>query len=169
MFQGQISEGIESWLGYGYLNSKEREAGSNKPWRRRLLDQTHTIQIYLQDHFKKHQNWQSHLRLLVGSGFLYNPRVMMMNQETQKYDVEVDLDHPQEYFLYLRADMGLSATFEIGNESKLTFIAEVLNVFNHYNIAGYESIRIFNDVNGLIRIPKVLSKRFFNLKMEFYF
>lgn len=169
MFQGQISDGIDSWLGYGYLNSKEREIGSNKPWRRRLLDQTHTIQIFLQDRFKKHQNWQSHLRILAGSGFLYNPREMALNPATQKYDVVADLDHPQEYFLYLRADMGLSATFDVGENSKLMFVAEILNVFNHYNIAGYESIRIFNDINGLIRIPKVLSKRFFNLKIEFYF
>ena len=94
---------------------------------------------------------------------------MVKDQETQTFDVALDLDNPREYFLYLRADMGLSATFDVAEKSKLMFVVEVLNVFNHNNIAGYEFLRVFNDVNGLVHIPKVLSKRFFNIKAEFSF
>lgn len=169
MFQGQVVEGIDSWLGYGYLNSKEKEMNSNKPYHRRLLDQTHTLQIFLQDRFRKHRNWQSHLRFLVGSGFLYNYRLIVKNPNTGINEFVVNLDNPQEYFLYLRADMGLTAAFKISNSSKLTFSAEILNVFNHYNIAGYEWVRIFDNANGVVKIPKILSKRFFNIKVEFEF
>ncbi len=169
MFQGEISNGIESWLGYSYLDSKEREMNSNEPYRRRLLDQTHTFQIFLQDHFRKYPNWQSHLRLLAGSGFLYNIRKLVKNEQTNTYETVVDLDNPQVYTLYLRADMGLSATFDVSEKSRLVFTTEVLNVFNQYNYGGYDWIRVFNNSQGLKNIPKILSKRFFNLKVEYYF
>jgi len=111
---------------------KKRERNSYKPYHRRLLDQTHTLQIFLQDRFQKHPNWQSHLRILFGSGFLYNYRSVVKNPNTEKNEFVVNLDNPQEYFLYLRADMGLTAAFKISNASTLTFSVEVLNVFNHY-------------------------------------
>jgi hypothetical protein len=169
MFQGEISDGLESWLGYSYLNSKEREINSGEPYRRRLLDQTHTFQIFLQDHFKKHRNWESHLRLLGGSGFLYNIRKLVKNQSTNLYETVVDLDNPQVYTLYLRADMGLSAAFGIKEKSKLTITFDVMNIFDQNNYAGFDWIRVFNDSQGLIKIPKILSKRFFNLKAEYSF
>ena len=169
MFQGEIIDGIESWLGYSYLDSKEKETNSGKPYRRRLIDQTHTIQIFLQDHFRKHPNWQSHLRLLAGSGFLYNVRKLVENPQTKLYEMVVELEHPQTYMLYLRADMGLSATFDVGEKSKLVCIAEVLNVFDKYNYGGFDWVRVYNNSKGLVNIPKVLSKRFFNFKIELYF
>lgn len=81
----------------------------------------------------------------------------------------MDIDNPQEYTFYLRADMGLSATFDISATSKLIITTEVLNVFNQYNYAGYEWIRVFNNSRGLVNIPEILSKRFFNLKVEYHF
>lgn len=167
--QSLVTEGIEGGFGYGYLNSKEKEMNSDKPYHRRLLDQTHTLQIFLQDRFRKHPNWQSHLRILFGSGFLYNYRSVVKNPNTGINELVINLDNPQEYFIYLRVDMGLSASFEISNTSKMTLSVEVLNVFNHYNIAGYEWVRIFDDANGIVKIPKILSKRFFNLKVELTF
>ncbi|MBU2491281.1 MAG: TonB-dependent receptor [Bacteroidetes bacterium] len=168
MFKGEIVRGIQSWLGYSYLNSQEKFTGSDMPYRRRLLDQTHTFQIYLQDRFPKHSNWQSHLKFLFGSGYLFNQRRIETNQETGQNQLVVAFDNPQEYLIYLRVDMGLSAEFEIAG-NKLMFMAEVLNVFNQYNIAGYEWIQIFSDYNQPLRIPQVLSKRFFNIRAEYSF
>ena len=167
MFQGEIADGMQSWIGYGYLDTREREIGTTA-YRRRLLDQTHTLQIFLQDKFKKHRNWQSHLRLLFGSGFLYNYRVTPTNPNTGEPELKVLTDSPQEFLIYMRADMGLSAAFDIGNY-KLTIVTEVLNVFNHYNIAGYEWMMIFKDFPGAVKIPKILSKRFFNIRFELSF
>lgn len=168
MFQGEIVDGIQSWLGYSYLNSQEKFSGSDSPYRRRLLDQTHTLQIYLQDRFPKHPNWQSHLKFLFGSGYLFNQRRIETDETTGQSELVVLFDKPEEYLIYLRVDMGLSAEFDINN-NKLIFMAEVLNVFNQYNIAGYEWIQIFSDYNQPLKIPQVLSKRFFNLRVEYNF
>jgi len=168
MFQGEIVDGMQSWLGYSYLNSQEKFTGSDSPYRRRLLDQTHTLQIYLQDRFPKHPNWQSHLKFLFGSGYLFNQRRIENDETTGQSELVVLFDKPEEYLIYLRVDMGLSAEFDI-NDNKLIFMAEVLNVFNQYNIAGYEWIQIFSDYNQPLRIPQVLSKRFFNFRVEYSF
>ena len=168
MFQGEIVDGIQSWLGYSYLNSQEKFAGSDSPYRRRLLDQTHTLQVYLQDRFPKHPNWQSHLKFLFGSGYLFNQRRIETDETTGQSELVVLFDKPEEYLIYFRVDMGLSAEFDI-SDNKLVFMAEVLNVFNQYNIAGYEWIQVFSEYNQPLRIPQVLSKRFFNIRVEYSF
>lgn len=168
MFQGEIVDGMQSWLGYSYLNSQEKFTGSDSPYRRRLLDQTHTLQVYIQDRFPKHPNWQSHLKFLFGSGYLFNQRRIVTDEITGQSELVVTFDNPQEYLIYLRVDMGLSAEFDI-NDNKLVLMAEVLNVFNQYNVAGYEWIQIFSDYNQPLRIPQVLSKRFFNVRVEYSF
>jgi hypothetical protein len=167
MFQGEIVKGIDSWLGYSYLDSQERYSGSSKPYRRRLLDQTHTMQIFLQDRIPNHPNWKSHLKFLFGSGFLFNPRQIVTNDEGQSEFI-INFDNPEEYLIYFRVDMGVSAEFNI-SENDLVITAEVLNLFNQFNIAGYEWIQLFSDYQQPIRIPQILSKRFFNIRMEWGF
>jgi outer membrane receptor for ferrienterochelin and colicin len=166
MLQGEFTEGIESRIGYSYLDSKEREKGLGKPYHRRLLDQTHTIQIYFQDRFPKHRNWQSHLRFLVGSGFLYAPNKIVKDEASGESVMITDIEHPEEIFLYFRVDMGLTAAFDLGANSRIQFVAEVLNLFNHYNVGSYDWLLVFKDFHQVIPIPKVLSKRFYNIRME---
>ncbi|MGD8782078.1 MAG: TonB-dependent receptor [Ignavibacteria bacterium] len=165
MFKGEIVRGTNSWLGYSYLNSKEKPIGSDSPYRRRLTDQTHTIQIFLQDRMPKHPNWQSHLRFLFGSGFLYHQREIIEDEESGNSYVTVDYSNPKEYLIFFRVDMGLSTKFEISKFFNLTAIAEVLNVFNHYNVVGYEWVKIFDEYNTPTRIPRISSKRFFNIRL----
>lgn len=165
---GELIEGMRSIFGYGYLNSRERDYGSTN-YQRRLLDQTHTLQIFLQDKFKKHENWQSHLRFLFGSGQLFYNRVGRIDEESGMRLIEVDINRPSEYFLYFRVDMGLSASFDIFNDYKLIAVAEVLNVFNHLNYGSYDWVQVFEEYKQPYRIPRVLSHRFFNVKVEFRF
>jgi hypothetical protein len=160
---------MRSWFGYSYLNSMERNISGASEYQRRLLDQSHTVQIFLQDKMPKHPNWQSHLRFLLGSGYLYYNRLITEDPSTGLSYIEVDTEDPQEFFLFLRVDMGLSASFDISNYGKLVVIGEVLNVFNHYNISGYEWVQVWKDVRYPFRIPQVLSKRFFNLRLEYNF
>jgi outer membrane receptor protein involved in Fe transport len=166
MLRGHLVEGIESRIGYSYLDSKEREKGTGERFRRRLLDQTHTFQIFLQDRIRKHPNWQAHTRFLVGSGFLFASRAIKTNPATGSTSLVADIKHPEEYFLYFRVDMGLSAAFDVGSDSKLVVIAEVLNMFNHYNVGGYDWMMVYKDFVAALRIPRILSKRFFNLRAE---
>lgn len=174
MFQGEIVEGMNSWLGYGYLNTKEKNKLTGKSYRR-LTDQTHTLQMFLQDKIKKHPNWQAHSRLLFGSGQLYNLRQTITDSETGKKYLRVSPDKVNEFFIYFRIDMGLSANFEIGNSESLVVVAEVLNIFDHNNYGGYRFVQIAaDDPNGnripkIFPIPQILSKRFFNVSLELRF
>lgn len=165
---GQLIEGMRSIFGYSYLDTKERTKGTTD-YKRRLLDQTHTLQIFLQDKIKKHPNWQSHLRFLFGSGLLYYNRVTRTDSETGNKYIEVDIENPQEYFLFFRVDMGLSASFDVFEKYKLIAVAEVLNVFDHLNYGSYDWVQALDEFDAPVRIPRVLSKRFFNVRVEFRF
>jgi len=169
MYEGEIVEGMKSWVGYSYLDSKERKIGEHDKYQRRLLDQTHTLQIFLQDKMRKHPNWQSHLRFLLGSGFLYYNRKLVTDPVTNEQFIDVDFENPDEYFFYFRVDMGLSAKFDLGNSYHITGIAEVLNIFNQLNAGAYEWVHVFSEIEAPMRIPHVLSKRFFNLRVELSF
>lgn len=168
MYEGEVVEGMKSWIGYSYLDTKQRKKGESNNYQRRLLDQNHTIQIFLQDKMRKHPNWQSHLRFLVGSGYLYYNRILTTDESSETF-VDIDFTNPQEYFFYFRVDMGLSASFDLGNDYKITAIAEVLNVFNRYNAGAYEWVHIFKEIQAPIKIPHILSKRFLNVKFELSF
>ena len=176
--QGEIVEGLNSWIGYGYLNTKERTKladGTYTDYRPRLTDQNQTIQIFLQDRIKKHPNWQSHFRLLFGSGYLYNNREIVKDPETGKQYIKVSVDKVYTIPFYFRVDMGLSANFDIGDSKNLVVIAEVFNLFDHKNYGGYRFIQIpLKDLVGnntlrIVAVPQILSKRFFNLGLELKF
>lgn len=169
MYEGEIVEGMKSWIGYSYLDTREKKIKGNSKYQRRLLDQTHTLQIFLQDKMRKHPNWQSHLRFLLGSGYLYYQRKLLTDSETSERYIDISFDNPKEYFFYFRVDMGLSASFKLTEKYKLTAIAEILNVFNQLNAGAYEWVHIFREINAPMRIPHVLSKRFLNFKVEMSF
>ncbi len=166
--QGNLVEDMKSWITYSYLNSKDRDKESEEDYKRRILDQTHTIQVFLQDRIPKRPNWQAHTRFILGSGYLYHPRKVVTDDQDNSF-IEVDLDNMEEFLFYFRVDMGLSASFKIGDSNELIAVAEVMNVFNNYNIAGYSWIQVFSDIKYPVKVPHIFSKRFFNLGVEFRF
>ncbi len=168
MVEGELVDGMKSWFGYSYLDTQERKIGDAN-YQRRLLDQTHTLQIFLQDKMGKHQNWQSHLRFLVGSGFLYYNRYLEEDLISKVSHIEINLNNPSEYLFFLRVDMGLSTNFDIGNGYKIIGVAEILNIFNRYNAGAYQWIQALKEIKAPINIPHILSKRFFNLRMQIMF
>lgn len=170
MYEGELVEGVKSWIGYSFLNTQDRKTGTDDSYQRRLLDQTHTIQIFLQDRFRKHRNWQSHVRFLFGSGYQYYQRKLVTDETTGESYIEVNFKRPEDYFLYFRVDMGLSASFDLGNNFTITPTAELLNVFNQSNDGAYEWVQIFtDDIQAPIGVPHLLSPRFFNFKVELTF
>jgi len=160
--QGEFVKGAQSWLGYSYLDTKEKVNGTYK---RRLLDQTHTLQLFLQDRFPKHPNWQAHVRLLAGSGYLFYPRIITTDANGQKA-LTYSFDYRYSYSPYFRTDMGLTAEFEIGDDESITITADVLNIFNKQNNAGYTWVKAFKDSNKAVPIMQVISGRFFNIGVE---
>ena len=168
MVEGELVDGMKSWFGYSYLDTQERRIGDTN-YQRRLFDQTHTLQIFLQDKMGKHQNWQSHLRFLVGSGFLYYNRFLSYSHLTKTSQIEINFNNPNEYLFFFRVDMGLSANFDMGNGYKIVAVAEILNVFNRYNAGAYQWVQALREIKAPINIPHILSKRFLNLRMQFVF
>lgn len=166
MVKGEIVKGIDSWIGYGYIDSKEHLANSNEPYKRRLYDQTHTLQVFFQDRIPNHPEWQSHFRLLAGSGFLYYNRKITTDPITGNYQLTVDYNNPDEFLFYMRADMGLSYEHLYKNNMKIVVMFEILNVFDKQNFAGYDFMLLFPTTKNVVYIPQALSERFFNIKMN---
>ncbi len=163
--QGEFVKGAQSWVGYSYLNTREKANGTYK---RRLLDQTHTLQLFLQDRFPKHPNWQAHVRLLVGSGYLFYPRIITTDANGQK-QLTYSFDYRYAYSPYFRTDMGLTTELKIGENQSITITADVLNVFDKQNNAGYTWVKAFKDSEKAVPIMQVISGRFFNVGLEMNF
>ncbi|MEJ2617006.1 MAG: hypothetical protein P8Z35_18780 [Ignavibacteriaceae bacterium] len=96
-YQGEIVPGLKSWVGYSYLDSKEKFKDGTGGWQRSLNDQTHTFIVFLQDRTKKHPNFQVHVRLIAGSGLLYHPQVYAVDQKTGKTYITYDLNKVGEF------------------------------------------------------------------------
>ena len=162
-YQGEIIQGLKSWIGYSYLNSKEKPKDGTGDWQRSLNDQTHTIKVFLQDRTKKHPEFQVHVRFIVGTGLLFHPQIHRLNESTGKTELVYDLNEVGEFPMYVRADMGITYDFNFKNNSKLTLIAEVLNVFDKHNIADYNWYSVQSYSKYMIGVPQLFSGRFFNL------
>ncbi len=162
-YSGEIVEGIKSWVGYSYLNAKEKPNDNSSGYRRSLLDQRHTFKVFLQDKIKRLPNFQSHVRLLFGSGMLYHPKVSKIDAETGLTNLETDYSSVGVFPFYFRVDMGLSFKFDLDEKTYITFTAEVLNVFDKNNIADYNYYTIFPLTRYPIGVPQIFSKRFFNV------
>jgi outer membrane receptor protein involved in Fe transport len=165
LLRGQVTKDINSWISYGYLNTREKPVGSDSPYERRLLDQTHTLRFFLQDKMPSLPNVQVHNRMLFGTGYLYYPEKVVTDAQGNK-SLAVDFDHRFTYPFYFRADIGFSARLKLGKRSEMIVIAEVLNAFNRANVASYSWFPVYPSDPSPVKVPQVLSDRFFNLGVE---
>ena len=169
MLETQLTEGLRTKFGYSFLIAKEKDKGTPMDYITRLAGQTHTLQIFIQDKLPALPHIQNHLRFLWGSGNSFYYRRTEYDEITGEPYIAVDMNRPEELFMYLRVDMGLSADFKIGESNSLIIIAEILNVFNHSNYGSYNWVQILDEVEAPIPIPNLLSPRFLNLRAEFLF
>lgn len=168
-YRGELVKGITSWIGYSYLNTKEKDLSNNTGYIPRLLDQNHTIRIYLQDRAERHKNFQSHVVFIFGSGFLYHLEKTVTDPVTGVNTITVDYDRVETFPFYFRVDMGLTFDFKLGGGYNLTLTPEVYNVFNQYNIASYSWYHVLPDTKQPVPIANIYSKRFFNVGVELRF
>jgi hypothetical protein len=168
-YEGELVRGLESWIGYGYLNAEQRETPGNFLYEKSPLDQTHTIRIFLQDHARSHPNYQSHVLFLLGSGYRYYPMVSVPGTSPGAYEIVPDYHVTNEYQFFFRVDMGLTFEFKAFDRTGITLTAEVLNVFNQNNVTSYSWFHIFQGATKAIPIPNILSPRYFNagFKLDF--
>lgn len=163
-YEGKLSKGLDTWVGYDYLNSQERETGSNPPYQRTLLDQTHTIRIFLQDAMPGLHNSQAHVRLLFGTGYLYHPLVDAPGTSTMSSPQMVpDYNLVEQYPWYYRVDMGLTYRFILGKKENLILTGDVFNVFDNRNVVSYSWYLIPQESPEPVPIPDILSERYFDV------
>ena len=168
-YEGEIVAGVKSWVGYSYLNAKEKPNDNSSGYIRSLLDQTHTFKVFLQDKIKNIPNFQSHVRLLFGSGLLYHPKIALKDEETGLTYLETDYSRVSKFPFYFRLDMGLTFKFDLDETTDLTLVAEVLNVFDKNNYADYDYYTVSLISPHPIAVPQLFSKRFFNIGMNVNF
>ncbi len=165
-YEGKLSQRLDTWIGYGYLVARDRRDGG--PYQRSLLDQTHTIRIFLQDAMPELHNSQAHVRILFGTGYLYHP---MMNVAGPGNTIQTvpDFDLVYPYPFYYRIDMGLTMKFDLGGKRSLTLSADVFNVFDKNNIVSYSWYSIPQEFSYPLEVPNLLSARYFNIgaRVEF--
>jgi len=166
-YQAELTEGLDTWIGYDYLNAQNRRADGSTPYQRSLLDQTHTVRIFLQDAMPGLHNSQVHVRLLFGSGYLYHPMVNASNtQPADSYQMVPDYNDVDQYPFYFRVDMGLTYKFAFDKNRVVTLTAEVLNVFDKRNILSYSWYYVTPEFQQPIQVPNLLSTRYFDLGLR---
>lgn len=168
-YEGELVQGIESWIGYSYLDAKEKETPGNYLYVKSPSDQTHTIRIYLQDRIKKHQNFQVHVLFLIGTGYSYYPMVSVHGVTPGSYQIVPDYNVNKKYPVYFRVDMGLTFEYNIFDRRNIIFTVDVLNVFNKYNITSYSWYHVFPETTQPVPIANILSPIFFNLGFKLIF
>lgn len=168
LLKGEVLPGTRNWIGYSYLNTKEREKETSD-YTRRILDQTHTLQLFIQDKGKKNKKLQSHLRILMGSGFLFHPRTIGVDPETKEEALVVNNDRIDEFSRFFRADMGLTWRMKFSNDWKLVVVAEVLNVFDNKNALSYSFQHVIPGSKVPFRVPHLLSRRTVNIGAQLTF
>jgi len=167
LLHGELTQRLNSWISYGYLNTRERDVLAGTGYRRRLLDQTHTLRLFLQDQMPDHPNIQVHNRMLFGTGYLYHPEIIVTDAQGHS-TVVTDYNSTQTLPMYFRADVGFSVRWKVGTRGEAILIVEVLNAFNRANVTGFSFFPIFPSDPAPQKLPEVLSGRFFNAGVELH-
>jgi hypothetical protein len=168
-YEGELVPGMETWIGYSYLNAQEKKTPGNFPYESSPLDQTNTIRIFLQDHIRSHPNDQAHVLFLVGSGYHYHPMIRVPGPSPGSYEIVPDYLTTGEYPFYFRVDMGLTFDFRIFDNERIVFNADVLNVFNKPNVSSYSWFQGSPQATRMTPVPNILSPRYFNAGFKLYF
>lgn len=169
--RGELVPGLESWLNYSYLNSKEdflatfedQYTGGVMP---RPSDQRHTVSLFVQDYIPGDPTWKVHMRGLFGSGLPYTPPVP--GPKIGIYEAQIPGPRNSgRYPEYRRVDMGITKLIDFGESVGLELTAELLNVFDMTNTVAFTWVP--NDEGIWQRIPTRLTPRTFNVRARLDF
>lgn len=169
--RGELVPGLQSWLNYSYLNSKEYFlAGFEDEYTEgqmpRPSDQRHTVSLFVQDYIPGDPTWKVHMRGLFGSGLPYTPPVP--GPKVGIYEAQVPGPRNSgRYPEYRRVDMGITKLIDFGASVGLELTAELLNVFDMTNTVAFSWVP--NDEGIWQRIPTRLTPRTFNLRARLDF
>lgn len=152
---GEFIPGTQSWFSLGILNTQEDITEDEKGFIRRPTDQRINLAFYFEDHLPNDPTMRVYVNSVFGSGYPLGPPNEINARNIFSGDE------------YYRVDIGLSKSFELGNNKYLKTLwlrAEVLNVLGADNTLSYSWIQ---DVTGAqLAIPNSLSARFLNFKIS---
>lgn len=174
--RGEFVPGLESWVNYSFMVSRERfhapfVTAHNRGLVPRPTDQRHTISLFIQDYIPGDPTWKFHMRTLFGSGLPYTPPIPGPRLGTLVTQVPGDRFSAR-YPRYFRFDMGLSKdiiVFDRGLNGpvRLQLTGEILNVFNMLNTVAYSWVP---DAAGIWnRVPTRLTPRTVNVRLRLSF
>lgn len=177
--RSELVPGLESWLNYGYLVSRERflPAFTNKyntGWVPRAFDQRHTFSALVQDAVSKDDSWRVYLQAMYGSGLPYTPPTpgeFVNNVALQQPGKR----HSQRFSPYKRADLGITKMVLITKKGlgissqppKLLLSLEFLNIFDMTNTIAYTWVDPGTHIWE--RIPTRLTPRTINARLRVQF
>jgi outer membrane receptor for ferrienterochelin and colicin len=167
-YEGEVVRGLRTWIGYSYLNSEEKDTRGTSSYKSRPLEQTHTIRIFLQDHGRSNPNLRVHVLYLLGSGYHFYPMISIPGTTPGSYEIVPDFNSIDEYPFYFRVDMGMTYEIPFHDGKRIILRAEVLNVFNKYNVSSY-SWYVYKENTKPELVPNILSPRYFNVGFKFDF
>ncbi|HLE56142.1 MAG TPA: TonB-dependent receptor [Rhodothermia bacterium] len=175
--RGEFVPGLESWLNYGFLVTRERFYEEYlTPYNRgsvpRPTDQRHTFSLFVQDYVPNEPSWKIHMRILYGTGMPYTPPV----PGPSVGNVQTQLPGPRNsdrYPAYQRLDIGATKTISLRpstgrwNPVDLQLTAELLNLFDSINTVAYTWVARADGIWS--RIPTHLTPRTFNVRARVVF
>ncbi len=138
--RGAFLPGQDNWLSYSYLVTREDLEGDDLGWVPRPTDRRHQISLFMQDAMEEWPNSKFHLRILYGTGYPYTWQHWMLNRDTSMYELAKGKRNHVRMQMYGRFDAGFTQTFILNDTYKLVLRQEVLNVFNHYNVLGFDFV-----------------------------
>ncbi len=170
--RGEFVPGMESWVNYGFLVSREKFLPEFADARRtgsiaRPTDQRHTVALVVQDYVPTDSTWKLHLRGLFGSGLPYTSPVP--DKRVGQIVTQVPGNrHGSRFPAYRRVDVGVTKYLTMFDRStrpvRLELTAELLNAFDMVNTVAYSWVP---DGRGIWqRIPTRLTPRTFNLRLR---
>lgn len=176
--RGEFVPGLESWVNYGYLNTKEKFRTPfvntyNDGWRSRPTDQRHNISLFIQDNVPNDPSWRFYTQLFFATGLPYTPPVPGETVDEILTQV-AGQRNSRRYLEYKRADLGVSKLVTITRRAlhgsvvpQLQLSVEALNIFDNVNTIAYSWIT--NHEGRWERVPTRLSPRIFNARMRLSF
>lgn len=173
--RGELVPGLESWLNYSFLVSRESflpefETDYRQGLIPRPTDQRHTFSVFVQDYVPGDDTWKLHLRALFGSGLPYTPPV----EGPKLGDIVLQVPGPRSsarFTEYMRVDLGVTKTINVTGEGsdgiRLNLTGELLNAFDMVNTVAYSWVPGGDGVWR--RIPTRLTPRTFNVRLRLDF
>lgn len=171
--RGEFVPGMESWINYGFLVTREEFLPEFAGARRQGLiarpaDQRHTVALVVQDFIPTDSTWKLHLRTLFGSGLPYTPPVP--GERVGQIVVQVPGNrHSARYPAYRRLDVGITKYLTLWHRARrgalrMEITAELLNAFDIVNTVAYSWVP---DATGIWqRVPTRLTPRTFNIRLR---